>query len=408
MAIMPILRRTLAYLCRPWKLGLLATALIAAGAWTWWEWPQQFRRRGEAELAARHYDKAREEFSRYLAYRPADARGRLLAARAARHLREYYEAYEHLRRCRDDGGDAEAVDVETALIAIARGKEEPTAELRQRAEQDDELGLAICEVLIQHDLDTYQLWAALHGLTRYLEHRPDDLHARLARAYVWERFLYFTDALYDYRAAVAAQPDSVEARLKLAQTLLIAGTPEEALEQFEWLAERRPEQPAVQFGLARCRRRLGDADAARRLLDALLARTADNGEVLWERGQLELDGGRAAQAEPWLQRAFRASPHDRRIGYSLSRCLLALDRRPDAKAIDARVAAIDADLRRLEQVRAAVMAQPNDAALRCEGGLLFLRNGERQEGLRWLGIALRIDPDCQAARAALAAQPRAP
>src|SRR6266404_61934 len=116
MAIMPILRRTLAYFCRPWMLGLLATALIAAGAWTWWEWPQQFRRRGEAELAARHYDKAREEFSRYLAYRPADARGRLLAARAARHLREYYEAYEHLRRCRDGGGDAEAVDVETALI----------------------------------------------------------------------------------------------------------------------------------------------------------------------------------------------------------------------------------------------------------------------------------------------------
>jgi hypothetical protein len=34
--------------------------------------------------------------------------------------------------------------------------------------------------------------------------------------------------------------------------------------------------------------------------------------------------------------------------------------------------------------------------------LLFLRNGERREGLRWLRLALRLDPGCQEARKALA------
>ena len=48
------------------------------------------------------------------------------------------------------------------------------------------------------------------------------------------------------------------------------------------------------------------------------------------------------------------------------------------------------------------MERPGDAALRCEGGLLFLRNGERRESVRWLRLALRLDPGCEAARKALA------
>jgi Flp pilus assembly protein TadD len=99
----------------------------------------------------------------------------------------------------------------------------------------------------------------------------------------------------------------------------------------------------------------------------------------------------------------RACPHDRRVAYSLSRCLLALGRRDEAEKVNARVAEIDADLRRLDRVCQEVMKSPHDADLRCEGGLLFLRNGERQEGIRWLRLALRLDPNCQAARDALAA-----
>jgi tetratricopeptide (TPR) repeat protein len=396
------MRRVLGRLLRrPLVLGLLAGAVLAAGLVAWRQWPRRFLRQGEAALAAREYDKAREHLARYLSHRPGDAHARLLAARAARHLGEYYEAHEHLRRCREEGGDAEAVEVETALIAVQRG-EEPAPGLRRRAEQDDELALVILEVLIQHDLDSYRLRQALHGLTRYLRARPDDLQALLARGYVWERFLYFADALEDYRKAVEVHPDSERARLKLAETLLIAGTPGEALEQYEWLAGRRPEQPDVKLGLARCRRRLGQPEEAGRLLADLLARAPEDGEVLWERGQLEMDRGQAAEAEGWLRKAVRASPHDRRVAYSLYRCLLALDRRDEAEKVNARVAEIDADLRRLDQVRQAVMKRPHDAELRCEGGLLFLRNGEREEGIRWLRHALRLNPNCQAARDALA------
>lgn len=382
--------------------GILALLCLAVGLVAWRQWPQPFLRQGEAALAERRYDDARENLTRYLSYRPDDARARLLAARAARHLQEYFDAFEHLRRCREEGGDQEAIEVETALIGVERGQE-PDPGLRQRAEKDDELALVVLEVLIQYDLDNYRLRQALHELTRYLQSRPSDLQARLSRGFVWERFLYFADALEDYRQAVESHPESERARFKLGETLLIVGTPGEALVQYQWLAERKPDQPEVQLGLARCRRRLGETEEARRVLIALLANAPESGEVLWEMGQLELDDGRPAEAEPWLRKAVAISPYDRRIAYSLSRCLVALGQDEEAKAIDARVAEIDADLRRLEELRQEVMERPLDAALRCEGGVIFLRNGEREEGLRWLKQAVRLDPNNQEAASALAA-----
>ena len=359
---------------------------------------------GEQALAARDYGRAGTLLDRYLTDRPADARAQLLAARAARGARAYREAREHLRRCRAGGGDAEPIAIEESLIDVLLGDEEPVAALRARARGDDDLALVILEVLIQRDLDTYQLDSALDEFTRYLARRPDDLHALLGRGFVWERFLNFADAVVDYRRAVAAHPDSDRARLKLADTLLIAGTPEEALAQYEWLAERWPDRPPVRLGLARCYRRLARPGAAARLLDGLLAEFPGHGETLWERGELELDEGRPATAEPLLRWASAARPFDRRVQYAMARCLLRLDRATEAAAFDARVKQLDADLTRLAAVRSEVMTHPHDAALRCEGGLLFLRNGERDEGIRWLQLALRLDPTCAAARAALAAE----
>ncbi len=382
---------------------LLVCLLAGAGyaGWRWWT-GRQLLGRAEAALAGHEYERAREELARYLALRPGDARGHLLAARAARRLREYDEACTHLRLCRQAGGPAEAVDTELELIGVQQGAEGPVPALRARAGGGDELALQVLEVLIQYDLDTTRLRQAQEDLAQYLARRPDDLYALLGRGAVWERLLSFADAREDYRRAVAAHPDSERARLRLAKVLLISGTPAEALEQYQWLEARWPQRREVRLGLARCRRLLGDAGEARRLLDALLADAPEDGEALWERGQLDLDAGRAADAEPWLQRAVRARPFDRRVAYSLARCLLEMNRREEAEVVNTRIARLDADVRRLDQVQQELMKRPDDVALRCEGGLIFLRNGERHEGIRWLRMALRLDPHCAAARSALA------
>jgi tetratricopeptide (TPR) repeat protein len=382
---------------------LLALGTLAAGGyfrWRWWT-GQQLLRGGEEAVAAHEYGQAREQLARYLALQPSDGRACLLAARAARRLRQYDEASAHLRCCLQAGGPAEAVAVEYALIDVEKGEDGPVPALRERA-RDDELALPILEVLVQYDLDTGRLRQAQQDLTLYLARRPDDLQALLGRGAVWERLLSFADAREDYRTAVAAHPDSERARLRLADTLLLSGTPAEALEQYQWLAARWPQRHEVRLGLARCRHRLGDPEEALRLLDALLADSPEHGQALWERGQLELEAGRPTEAEPWLQKAVRALPFDRRVAYTLARCLLELHRRAETEALNARIAQLDADVRRLDQVQQEIMKSPDDAALRCEGGLIFLRNGERREGIRWLQLALRLDPRCAAARSALA------
>jgi tetratricopeptide (TPR) repeat protein len=387
-------------------LGTFIAVLIGVAGYALWERRKTDRLliEGEQALAAREYAHARELFERYLAERPTDTRARLLAARSARGARAYREAREHLKRCRADGGEAEPIAIEELLIDVELGNTGPIPALRERAARDDDLALVILEVLIQHDLNTYQLTAARDGFTRYLARRPDDLHALLGRGFVWERFLSFADALEDYRKAVAAHPNSDRARLKLAETLLLAGTPDEALTHFRWLAERGPERPPVRLGLARCYRRLAQPEEAVKLLDGLLAEFPNHGETLWERGELELEQGRAATAEPLLRKAAAQRPFDRRVQYAMYRCLLRLARSAEAETFNARVKQLDADLVRMGVLRNEVIKRPDDASLRCEGGLLFLRNGEREEGLRWLQMALRLDPTCEPARAALIAE----
>src|SRR5262245_19783081 len=256
---------------------IIAATLIAAataGLTAYFQWERRKADRvlaeGEQALAAREYGRAHDVLNRYLADRPRDTRARLLAARAARETRMYRDAREQLRRCRADGGDAEVIDVEESLLDVLGGDERPIPTLRERSRRDDDLALVVLEVLIQRDLDTYQLGSALDGFTRYLSRRPDDVHALLGRAFVWERFLNFADALEDYRKAVVAHPGNDRARLKLADTLLIAGTPDEALTHYRWLAERWPERPPVRLGLARCYRRLARPEEAVKLLDGLL------------------------------------------------------------------------------------------------------------------------------------------
>jgi predicted Zn-dependent protease len=393
---------------RPWArraalAGLLLLVLgIPAGVAGWYLHAESHLRAAERALERRDYADAHQHLAKYLEARPNSARAHFLAARVARIGRRYDEAEEHLRVCRERGWDEQALDVERRLRDLQEGDASAEPFLRQRAEAGGPDTLPILEVLTQFYIDGYGLTQALVCLKLYLAERPDDLRALLGRAYVWERFQYYGDAADDYRRAVAAHPDSAEARLRLADTLLLAGTPQEALPHYEWLESHGPARSEVRLGAARCRRRLGQAEEARRSLDAQLAERPNDPAVLSERGQLALDEGRADDAEAWLRKAVQIAPHDRKANYSLAQCLRVLNRPDEARPFDERVKRIDADLKRIDQLSKAVIRAPNDPALRVEAAALFLRNGEEREGVRWLQLALRLDPAHRAAHEALA------
>ena len=154
-------------------------------------------------------------------------------------------------------------------------------------------------------------------------------------------------------------------------------------------------------------RRLGRLDEAKRRLDTILAKQPQRGDALTERGGLALDEGDAAGAEVWLRRAVERRSYDQTATNQLREALRCQGKHTEAKGYEARLKEIDATLKRLHQISKAVMVSPNDAELRCEGGLLFLRTGEEAEGLRWLRLAVQLNPGCRAARVALEEHARA-
>jgi Flp pilus assembly protein TadD len=361
----------------------------------------------ERALEQRDFKLARALMGPCLAVWPSGGRTHFLAARAAWRSGFYDEANEHLAVCRRQQWDAAALHCERALMQAQRGDRTVEEFLWSRLRQNDPETPLILEVLIQAYVSSYRLPQALNALNLYLQRRPDDVEALLGRGWVWEQLFDFGRAVADYRRAAAVDADNDAARLRLAETLLITGPASAALDQFERLRQHRPEDPAVLVGLARCRRQLGQLHEARTLLDNLLTRlhsdAADKAAtILNERGRLALDEGQPGQAESWLRQAVALVPYDRQVNYDLYQCLRQCGRTDEAERCRASLERIDADLQRIDKLLREVLKSPSDPALRSEAGIIFLRNGEPQKGLRWLGMALEQDPGYRPAHQALA------
>jgi predicted Zn-dependent protease len=261
--------------------------------------------------------------------------------------------------------------------------------------------LLILEALVQGCRRTYQLPRALSYLGTWLEAQPDSV-----RALVWrgEALLLAgrnQDALTDYRTAVELDPGEDEARLKLADLLLASHQHEDAVTHLTEILKRHPDQGEALLGLARCREEQGDLGEAVMLLDRLLSLQPEHASALAERGKIALDAGSPAEAEKWLRRAVAAAPYEREPLYHLYRCLSVNGQAKEAEEHLARTKQIDEDRKRLDELRLATMKAPHDASLRCEIGIILLRNGQDKEGVRWLQSALREQPEHGAARQAL-------
>jgi tetratricopeptide (TPR) repeat protein len=378
--------------------------LAAAGAGGRRLWLDHLYRAAEAAHERRDFDTALDCLTRYLEADPSSGRAHFLAARAARRAARWDEAEAHLAACQRLDVPKDALALERVLMNVQRGDPSGEPYLRERIDQDHPDTPLILEVLIDEYVRTYRLWDALDALNDFLKRRPDDVKALLGRAYVWERMFYFADAEIDYRRALEVAPDDDEARLRFAVLLLDRrGSPAQAAEQFERLLGRRPDDPRVRLGLARGRRQQGRLDDARRLLDAVLAADPHYPGALTEMGRLAAEEeARTDEAVGWLRKAVADDPHDRQAYTVLLGCLRRAGRDEEARAVQQTLNGLDADLKRLDELTRAALQRPRDPDLRCDLGVVFLRVGQEQEGLRWLGLALEQDPAHKGAHGALA------
>ncbi len=341
---------------------------------------------------------------------------RLREARAARRAGRFDEAERRLTDFQLRGGAREVVQLEQALLRAQQGDVDPVeVELRGLLKKHKQPEAAlILEALTEGYTTALQLVEARDSLKQWRGVDPPDAQGYFLRARAQERLANpsgdwgkenhteFAGLVNDYRQALRTDPRHERAQVGLATLQLEGGQLDEASSLFEAALKLRPAAADALLGLSRCHAQRGGLETAEKLLDKVLEMDPRHPVALTEKGRVALQAGKLEQSQNWLRRALAVRPHDREATYALFQCLRQLGRREEAGQVQARFKQIDADLKRLKELRDALWEKGGDPARRCEGGLLLLRNGEPEQAVRWLSSALRNDPNYRPAHAALA------
>jgi tetratricopeptide (TPR) repeat protein len=387
------------------RLLVLVTTLLVLlglvfGRYVWAHWHY---REAQKAWEMRDFIGAHQHLTQYLKVWPQSGPVYLEAARAARKAGQFDEAERHLLRGLDLGGDAETILVEQLLIHVQQGHlAEVESQLVNRVHRDHPDSVQILEVLTLAYIQTYQLFNAQECLARWLDREPDRLEAWLLQAQVFQKLQNHGRALDSYRRAFELDPDKDDIRLEMAGHLASTNQIDEALEHFEYLRQKQGDTPAVLKGLACCRRALNQPEEARRLLETVLTENARDWRALTERGRLATQYESAGEAEAWFRRAVAVAPQESDVLYSLHQCLESLGKHQEAAEVLARLKRNETDLTRMADLVRAIAGNPHDPNLRCEAGLVLMRNGLQSEAQRWLESALAEDPLHPATHQALA------
>jgi predicted Zn-dependent protease len=325
---------------------------------------------------------------------PTDRDVALLTARTARRAGELEAAQRLVDEADRLGCAQEDVFLERALLLVQQGGlgEAQGYLLHRFRSEDPNLGL-IAEVLApiyvrMHDgplaSELLDAWARREP-TNHLPHLlKGELFSRLNRRYA---------AQVSLAEAYRLAPDDPEVRERYAQILVELKRHAEARTHLEWLIERGHGSVNVRLSLAHCCAILGDEDIARRMLTELTQEAPSDSRVLAEQGRLELEAGRPGAAERSLRQAAALEPFEPMICHNYARCLEQLGKTEEAEIQRKRLKEIEASLKRMQELMEAITAKPHDPKPRLEAGLIMIRNGQGNAGVRWLETALEQDPN---------------
>ncbi len=361
-------------------------------------------RAGRQAVDRYHNHDAEKHLTECLRVWPRDAATLLLAARTARRL-GYFEAAEQLLEKAQSGRPpSDDLVLERALLRAERGEVEVVAKFgRAQVEANDPAAPLLLEAMAHGYIRLYQYRSAEFCLRRWLEREPDNPMALYLRAIMHQQRENRFEALADFRRVVEVDPDFEEARYQVVSLMLDLAQATEALPYLKHLEERQPDNPQLQVYLARCAKQLGQTAEAERRLDAVLARNPQFGPALLERGQLAMQLQQPEAAEGWLREAVVREAGSYQAHYQLYLCLRERHKTEEAREEEQRLKQIAQDITHIQDiVRHQLQERPHDAALQYETGMILLRAGGIEEGVRWLQSAVKEDPHYAPAHTALA------
>jgi len=249
----------------------------------------------------------------------------------------------------------------------------------------------------------YRLFEADDRIKAWLTLRPDDRLALLLQGQLFDLESRSPDAVANYRKVVELDPENEDVRLRLAAGLLQGHEGNDALPHLEYLQKRRPDDPRVLMPLVQCRLLLGQTEEAKKILDGVLARQPHYPEVLAMRGKLARQDGNLSEAEKWLREAVALDPGSYEARYHLYLCLNDQGKEAESKEQLARLNVMDEDLKEIQEIIGGKKQKtPNDPEVHYKAGMIALRSGATEEGVRWLESALELDPKYAPAHRTLA------
>ncbi len=386
---------------------VMLLALIGAGAWgIAVQIGASFDLRA-ARIAVEHAHnrQARLHLEAYRKVWPRDPDALLLAARTARRMgvfqaaEDFLDQYESVR-----GKDDDNLILERVLLQAQRGRLDRVRDYCEARVRDNHPDAPlVLEAEASGLMRVYRMFEADDRIQTWLKLRPDDPQALLLQGNLFDLESRSAEAVADYRKVVQLDPENEDARLRLAADLLQGHEGGEALPHLEYLQKRRPDDPPVLMRLAQCRLLLGQTDEAKKILDDVLARQPRYPEALAMRGKLARQDGNLPEAEKWLREAVAADPGAYEARYHLYLCLNDQGKEAESKEQLARLNVMDEDLKEIQEIIGGKMQQtPNDPELHYKAGMIALRSGATEEGVRWLESALELDPKYAPAHKTLA------
>jgi tetratricopeptide (TPR) repeat protein len=252
--------------------------------------------------------------------------------------------------------------------------------------------LYIVEILGPAYARSYSPSLAMELLEKWAELQPDAPGPHFWMAQVSKRLELRADAHAHYARALELDPAFYAAAVRLAREYFEVRAYEDALKLLEPFLAREPKDRELRLLVAHACQKPEQKARARSLVESLGEEFPADGEVMLERGRVELRDERYAEAETWLRRAFEKIPFDPQVAFNLARALGAQGKGEESRKWHERFVQIEKDQRQIEELTRRISRDARDVDSRIEMAVILRRNELPQPSLDWLGTALEIEP----------------